>query len=116
MSARSASFASLTTTQRLVDEHPEVAAGAVRAIVKAQKAGLNTRPSCSFVSWKAPLIGPATSPRMANTIEVVTSDTQLATNSLCLFMPGLRCAADLITDCAFTSPAPCRWRPEQSAS
>jgi NitT/TauT family transport system substrate-binding protein len=35
---RWATFAALTTTERLVEEHPEVAAGAVRAIVKAQKA------------------------------------------------------------------------------
>ena len=31
-------FAALTTTERLVDEQPQIAAGAVRAIVKAQKA------------------------------------------------------------------------------
>jgi NitT/TauT family transport system substrate-binding protein len=36
--ARFYNFAALTTTQKLVDEHPEAAAGAVRAIVKAQKA------------------------------------------------------------------------------
>src|SRR5262249_22755171 len=36
--ARFYNFAALTTTERVVNEHPEVAAGAVRAIVKAQKA------------------------------------------------------------------------------
>lgn len=36
--ARWYSFAALTTTERLIDEQPEIAAGAVRAIVKAQKA------------------------------------------------------------------------------
>lgn len=36
--ARFYNFAALTTTERLVRERPEIAAGAVRAIVKAQKA------------------------------------------------------------------------------
>ena len=36
--ARFYNFAALTTTERLIEERPEVAAGAVRAIVKAQKA------------------------------------------------------------------------------
>ncbi len=36
--ARFYNFAALTTTQRLVEEQPQIAAGAVRAIVKAQKA------------------------------------------------------------------------------
>lgn len=39
-------FAALTTTQRLIDEHPDVAAGAVRAIVKTQQA-LRENPSLS---------------------------------------------------------------------
>jgi len=38
LGARFYNFAALTTTERLIEEHPEVAAGAVRAIVKAQKA------------------------------------------------------------------------------
>jgi NitT/TauT family transport system substrate-binding protein len=42
--ARWYSFAALTTTERLIDEQPEIAAGAVRAIVKAQKA-LKAEPS-----------------------------------------------------------------------
>jgi len=42
--ARWYNFAALTTTERLVSEQPEVAAGAVRAIVKAQKA-LQANPS-----------------------------------------------------------------------
>jgi uncharacterized protein YbjQ (UPF0145 family) len=58
------------------------------AIVKAQNAGLKISPICSFVIWNALLIGPATSPRIAKTIEVVTSETQLATKSLCLGMDG----------------------------
>src|SRR5262249_42925684 len=36
--ARWYSFAALTTTDRLIDEHPQIAAGAVRAIVKTQLA------------------------------------------------------------------------------
>ena len=36
--ARWHNFAALTTTDRLIEEHPDVAAGAVRAIVKTQKA------------------------------------------------------------------------------
>jgi NitT/TauT family transport system substrate-binding protein len=36
--ARWYNFAALTTTERLIDEHPQIAAGAVRAIVKTQKA------------------------------------------------------------------------------
>jgi NitT/TauT family transport system substrate-binding protein len=42
--ARWYNFAALTTSERLVSEHPDVAAGAVRAIVKAQKA-LRANPS-----------------------------------------------------------------------
>ncbi len=42
--ARSYNFAALTTTERLIEEHPEIAAGAVRAIVKAQ-AALKAEPS-----------------------------------------------------------------------
>jgi len=44
--ARRYNFAALTTTKRIVNEHPEVAAGAVRAIVKAQKV-LRANPSIS---------------------------------------------------------------------
>ncbi len=61
--ARRYNFAALTTTERLVNEHPEVAAGAVRAIVKAQKA-LKADPAIStaigrklFPSDEAELIG-----------------------------------------------------------
>jgi NitT/TauT family transport system substrate-binding protein len=36
--ARFYNFAALTTTERLIEEQPEIAAGAVRAIVKTQKA------------------------------------------------------------------------------
>lgn len=42
--ARRYNFAALTTTQRLVDEQPQIAAGAVRAVAKAQKA-LKAQPS-----------------------------------------------------------------------
>jgi ABC-type nitrate/sulfonate/bicarbonate transport system substrate-binding protein len=42
--ARRYNFAALTTTDRVVNDHPDVAAGAVRAIVKAQKA-LKANPS-----------------------------------------------------------------------
>src|SRR5688572_20016942 len=51
------------------------------ATVNAQKAGLKIRPICSLVNRNAALMAGATSPRMANTIDVVTSDTQLATKS-----------------------------------
>src|SRR2546425_13348831 len=56
------------------------------ATVNAQNAGLQIVAICSFVSWNAILMAASTSPRIANTIDVVTSDTQLATKSLCLFM------------------------------
>jgi ABC-type nitrate/sulfonate/bicarbonate transport system substrate-binding protein len=36
--ARWYNFAALTTTERLIEEHPQIAAGAVRAIVSAQRA------------------------------------------------------------------------------
>ena len=52
------------------------------AIVNAQNAGLKIKPICSLVIRNALLIGAATSPRIANTIDVVTSDTQLARKSL----------------------------------
>jgi len=42
--ARWYNFAALTTSERLLSDHPDVAAGAVRAIVKAQKA-LKSNPS-----------------------------------------------------------------------
>ena len=44
--ARFYNFAALTTTERLIDEHPDAASGAVRAIVKAQRA-LKADPSLS---------------------------------------------------------------------
>src|SRR5436305_5288245 len=44
--ARYYNFAALTAPERLISEHPEVAAGAIRAIVKAQKA-LKANPSIS---------------------------------------------------------------------
>src|SRR5512134_2206830 len=56
------------------------------AIVNAQNAGLKIRPICSFVMWNALLIGEAMSPRIANTIDVVTSDTQLTKNNFGLFI------------------------------
>jgi NitT/TauT family transport system substrate-binding protein len=60
--ARFYNFAALTTTERLIDQHPDVAAGAVRAIVKAQKA-LKADPSLAtgiaerlFPAEEVPLI------------------------------------------------------------
>jgi NitT/TauT family transport system substrate-binding protein len=60
--ARLYNFAALTTTERLIAEQPRVAAGAVRAIVKAQKA-LKADPSLAaaiaerlFPAEEAPLI------------------------------------------------------------
>jgi NitT/TauT family transport system substrate-binding protein len=49
--ARRYNFAALTTTEKLINEHPEVAAGAVRAIVKAQKM-LKADPSISTAIGK----------------------------------------------------------------
>jgi ABC-type nitrate/sulfonate/bicarbonate transport system substrate-binding protein len=61
--ARWYNFAALTTTERLIDEQPQIAAGAVRAIVKAQNA-LKHDPSIAaaigerlFPAEEAPLIG-----------------------------------------------------------
>ena len=60
--ARWYNFAALTTTERLIDEEPQIAAGAVRAIIKAQKA-LKADPSLAgaigehlFPPDEAPLI------------------------------------------------------------
>jgi ABC-type nitrate/sulfonate/bicarbonate transport system substrate-binding protein len=60
--ARFYNFAALTTTERLIKEHPDAAAGAVRAIVKAQRA-LKADPSLAtgvaerlFPPDEAPLI------------------------------------------------------------
>ena len=49
--ARRYNFAALTTTEKLINEHPEVAAGAVRAIVRAQKM-LKADPSISTAIGK----------------------------------------------------------------
>jgi ABC-type nitrate/sulfonate/bicarbonate transport system substrate-binding protein len=61
--ARYYNFAALTTHERLIDDHPQVAAGAIRAIVKAQKA-LRANPAIStqigkklFPADEAELIG-----------------------------------------------------------
>ena len=59
------------------------------AMVNAQNAGLKIRPICSFVIWNALLIDVAMSPRIANTMDVVTSETQLTRNS---FRFCIRCA------------------------
>jgi len=60
--ARFYNFAALTTTERLIEEQPQIAAGAVRAIVKAQ-AALRANPSLAsaiaqplFPADEAPLI------------------------------------------------------------
>jgi NitT/TauT family transport system substrate-binding protein len=60
--ARFYNFAALTTTERLIAEHPQAAAGAVRAVVKAQKA-LKVDPSLAtgtaerlFPAEEVPLI------------------------------------------------------------
>jgi ABC-type nitrate/sulfonate/bicarbonate transport system substrate-binding protein len=62
--ARTYNFAALTTTERLIEERPQVAAGAVRAIVKAQ-AALKAEPSRAtaiaqrlFPAEEVPLIAP----------------------------------------------------------
>jgi NitT/TauT family transport system substrate-binding protein len=62
--ARFYNFAALTTTEKLVNEQPEVAAGVVRAIVKTQKV-LKAAPSLAtqvgnrlFPADEAPLIAP----------------------------------------------------------
>src|SRR6188768_4508734 len=56
------------------------------AIVNAQNAGLQIRPICWAESWKAALIAGSMSPRIAKTIDVVTREMQLATNSRDVFM------------------------------
>src|ERR1700755_783301 len=56
------------------------------AMAKAQNAGLKTRPSCSLVMWNAPLSAFATSPRMANDMDVVISDSALTTKRARLFI------------------------------
>jgi NitT/TauT family transport system substrate-binding protein len=62
--ARLYNFPALTTTERLVKDHPEIAAGAVRAIVKAQKM-LKANPALAtsiaehlFSTEEVPLIEP----------------------------------------------------------
>src|SRR4051794_33916991 len=59
-------------------------------MVNAQKAGLQIVPICLALIWNVLLIAPSMSPRMANTMDVVTSETQLARNSLplCIDPPG----------------------------
>ncbi len=54
--------------------------------VKPQKAGERIAPICSLVRWKSTVRASAMSPRIENIIDVVTSETQLATKSLRLFM------------------------------
>ncbi len=54
------------------------------ATVDAQNAGLKINPSCSLVRWNTRERSPAISPRIANTIDVVTSEMQLATKSCCV--------------------------------
>src|SRR5688572_8228914 len=68
------------------------------ATVNAQKAGLKISPICSLVSRNAALMAGATSPRMAKTIDVVTSDTQLATNSFCLSISVQREGVEAVAD------------------
>ena len=51
------------------------------AMVNAQNAGLKTSPICSFRDMERLAQGPATSPRMANTIDAVPIERQLATNT-----------------------------------
>jgi len=53
--ARWYSFAALSTTERLIEEHPQIAAGAVRAIVKTQQA-LRADPSLAtgVAEWLFP--------------------------------------------------------------
>ena len=56
------------------------------ATVNAQNAGLQMRPICCADNWNAALIAGSISPRIAKTIDVVTSEMQLATNSRDVFM------------------------------
>ncbi len=65
--ARSYNFAALTTTERLIEEHPQVAAGAVRAIVKAQ-AALKADPSRA-TAIAQPLFPAEETPLIAQLIE-----------------------------------------------
>jgi ABC-type nitrate/sulfonate/bicarbonate transport system substrate-binding protein len=65
--ARWYNFAALTTTERLIDEQPQIAAGAVRAIVKAQKA-LKIDPSLAATIGER-LFPPEEAPLIAGLIE-----------------------------------------------
>jgi ABC-type nitrate/sulfonate/bicarbonate transport system substrate-binding protein len=65
--ARWYNFAALTTTERLIDEQPQIAAGAVRAIVKAQKA-LKIDPSLATAIGER-LFPPEEVPLIAGLIE-----------------------------------------------
>src|SRR4030095_13119465 len=56
-------------------------------IVNPQNAGPQIRPICSLDRWNAELMFPSMSPRMTNTIEVVSNERQLAMNSRFLFTP-----------------------------
>src|SRR5258708_5101943 len=56
------------------------------ATVNPQNAGPQTSPICSLVRWNAELSEDSTSPRMANTMDVVSRERQLVTNSFCLFI------------------------------
>jgi hypothetical protein len=58
------------------------------ATVNAQNAGLQIRPIWPAVSWNASLMAGSISPRTANTMAVVTNDTQLVTKSFDLFIRG----------------------------
>jgi NitT/TauT family transport system substrate-binding protein len=64
--ARFYNFPALTTTDRLIEEQPQVAAGAVRAVVKAQKA-LKADPSLATGIGER-LFGPEEAPLIAGLI------------------------------------------------
>ena len=66
LGARFYNFPALTTTDRLIEEQPQVAAGAVRAVVKAQKA-LKADPSLATAVGER-LFGPDEAPLIAGLI------------------------------------------------
>ena len=69
--------------------------------MKPQKAGPQMRPICSLVRWNAAERSASMSPRIANTIEVVSRDRQLATKRrrtfMVLLLQGLRTVSSRVS-------------------
>src|SRR6187549_1954034 len=85
------------------------------ATPKAQNAGLKTRPNCSLVMWNVAASAGATSPRITNDIDVVASETQLATNRRCLLMVAMGRVAWYFVSWNYSSDIRCQVRPHARA-